>query len=100
MWLSKTRALLHRRAEYPSPIFYPLHNEGDGARLHHLQLDPIIWDEMGNPDTVTVTVEAGDTMNASPEYGSGGEAPPVPAGWRVHAESSKEATRPAEEDPK
>lgn len=33
-------------------------------RGHHLHIDKEVWTDMGLPDTVTLTIEPGDKLNA------------------------------------
>jgi hypothetical protein len=35
----------------------------DDGRFHHVRLDEDVWQDMGRPDTVTVTIEPGDQLN-------------------------------------
>lgn len=50
-------------------VFFALEDESDlpdadrSARFHEFFLDKRVWVDMGHPETITVTVEAGDKLN-------------------------------------
>lgn len=59
--LIKTRTVLRRDANWPS--YKPVTEEGESPRLTRVTLDPDVFDDMGQPDTITVTIEPGDRLN-------------------------------------
>ena len=32
-------------------------------RLHEFKMDKSVWEDMGSPETITVTIEPGDALN-------------------------------------
>lgn len=65
--LSKTQAVLHRAdAEYNTYVKFTYQNDEPEPeiRVNVLLLDSDLHKEMGEPDTITVTVEPGDKLNA------------------------------------
>lgn len=42
----------------------PFDSQDGVYRSHQFFLDSLVWDDMGSPDTITVTVEPGDKLNA------------------------------------
>lgn len=42
------------------PIYCAL---GDETRSHAVAVDPDVWEDMGRPDAITVTIEPGDLLN-------------------------------------
>jgi hypothetical protein len=72
--LNRTRTVLERRGiatfdDQPSPsdavLFGPPLNTdpGDAQRHHRLFVERGVWADMGEPDTITVTIEPGDLLN-------------------------------------
>jgi hypothetical protein len=64
--VSEVRALMNRVAEGSdgSAVF-----RSADLRDHMLYLEGRTWREMGEPGLVTVTVEAGDTLNSGEDAG-------------------------------
>lgn len=48
---------------------YPTFGQADeeGRREHVVRLDPQVWADMGEPETITVTVRPGDHLNPHTE---------------------------------
>lgn len=72
--LMKTRTVLEFQSLYDGsgmrPIFAPtlddsLDSEGrfDSARRTSVSLDSDVWQDMGRPESITVTVRPGDRLN-------------------------------------
>ncbi len=62
--LEKTRTVLNNTNSTPDtgPRFCYMDDEGVG-RVYVLYMDLDVWDDMGKPDTITVTIEPGDLLN-------------------------------------
>lgn len=59
--LTKTRTVLHRVEGTFS--YRPAADAGETVRDQLVILDSEVWSEMGQPQTITVTVEPGDLLN-------------------------------------
>lgn len=54
------RAILHSRGN----AVYTKRNEDTDATEELLLMDVDTWDEMGRPEVITITVDAGDRLNS------------------------------------
>lgn len=64
--LIKTRTILRYFADRDDgcPMFTAAEsNEGEAVRNHGLILDLDVWDDIGRPTIITVTIEPGDLLN-------------------------------------
>ena len=64
--LMKTRSVLEHQPHAGSPelvVFTGPNDEGDESRGHILSVNREVWDEMGSPEAITVTIEPGDLLN-------------------------------------
>lgn len=65
--LEKTRCLLrisrHTRMIPPNTIPFDYDGDEDDVRQTQVFLDKDVWDDMGSPETVTLTIEPGDNLN-------------------------------------
>lgn len=65
--LTKTRSVLTFQGadEFYARYISDISDEEEGGSLRHVSyLRVDLWDEMGRPDTITLTVEPGDLLNA------------------------------------
>lgn len=46
------------------PIYRPEPEEGEVPGLYQVQLDKDVFEDMGKPAVITVTIELGDTLNS------------------------------------
>ena len=51
---------VHRTDAFTVQFIEPLDELGDARGINLCRRD---WDDMGSPDTITVTIEPGDTLN-------------------------------------
>lgn len=63
--LTKTRTVLEFVGidEEEGPTFTQLPDEGEEFRSHIVSLDPEVYEDMGRPEVITVTIEPGDLLN-------------------------------------
>lgn len=57
--LTKTRTIMHRK----NALVFTCEDGEEEYANHRLAFDGDVWDDMGQPDTITVTIEPGDTLN-------------------------------------
>ncbi len=61
--LSKSRSIYHRIDTSPNYVLFGKSVDSDEFRpVMDLTID--LWDDMGCPDTITVSIEPGDLLNA------------------------------------
>ncbi len=60
--LTKTRTVLTRRPGMLFTFVQEPDEDGD-IRRHIVTVDPQVLEDMGNPDTITVTIRPGDRLN-------------------------------------
>lgn len=53
-----------------SKVYFQRTEADEDMRQHEMYLDKSIWEKMGSPETITVSVEPGDTLNEEVEDGS------------------------------
>lgn len=46
-----------------SVVFFPEREDGEQMSWHRLCLDRDVWEDMGEPDRITVAIEPGDKLN-------------------------------------
>lgn len=61
--LTKTRTVLDVLAAGTHSPQIPFSDQDDGYRSHTLYFDRQVWEDMGRPLTITVTIEPGDKLN-------------------------------------
>jgi hypothetical protein len=71
--LIRTRAVLTLEPDAGQPLFS---DQDDDGRWTTIVLDDFVWRDMGEPETITVTVEPGDLLNVE-------EPVPAPFGSRA-----------------
>lgn len=59
-----TKTVLHRQGHDKYPCFFAQQSEDDYMREHAVALDVDAFEDLGSPDTIAVTIEPGDTLNA------------------------------------
>jgi hypothetical protein len=64
-----TRSVLHEDLETSGvernyAVYRQEVDEGEFSRFY-LEIDPQLWEELGFPSTITISVEPGDTLNPS-----------------------------------
>lgn len=62
MMITKTKSVLHAEPS-SGPRAYVQRDEGTNVLRRKVYLDITTYQDLGCPDTVTMTVEAGDTLN-------------------------------------
>lgn len=60
--LTKTVTVLEHRSY--GVYATPMEDEVDSDRFHLLRLDADVWNDMGKPVVITVTIQPGDHLNA------------------------------------
>lgn len=58
--LTRTRSILHRGNTHDGRVFFA-HDEEPYSKLISIDVD--LWEDLGRPDVITVTVEPGDLLN-------------------------------------
>lgn len=63
--LVKTRTILKFVEFYRGeiPVFQPEDDEIGHGRMTRIEVDRDVWNDMGQPETITVTIEPGDLLN-------------------------------------
>lgn len=67
--LTKTRTILQTSFGWSkwrdaTQVFFALSaDEEDVARRHEFLMDRLVWEDMGSPTTITLTIEPGDKLN-------------------------------------
>lgn len=62
--LSRTRTILHRAPDGDdSGQWFRATDEDTHAYHRRVYIDHNTWDDLGRPDTITVSIEPGDTLN-------------------------------------
>lgn len=59
--LTATRTLLHRTITTERAASF---STQDNGRRHTLNVDRLVWDDLGQPDIITVTIAPGDQLSA------------------------------------
>lgn len=62
--IAKTSTVMHVSTKTRMMVgnTIPFDCDADG-RDHHFFLDKTVWEDLGSPETITVTVEIGDKLN-------------------------------------
>lgn len=60
--LTRTRSVLHTHPDL-APRTYCAIAEDSNAILREVYLDMETYQDLGEPDTITITIEPGDTLN-------------------------------------
>lgn len=61
-----TRFTLDKSPELPvsdTVTFGHRHDPDEPDRFRMITIDREVWEDMGTPDTITITIEPGDTIN-------------------------------------
>lgn len=62
--LAKTRRILHRLPGYAQGrVVFQAHNDDDGRLETEVTYSRHSWNDMGRPETITLTIEPGDHLN-------------------------------------
>lgn len=65
--MSKTTAILNfkKSDNIGRAVFECEGDPGDVGRNHYLKVDAEIYEELGSPEVITVSIEPGDLLNAA-----------------------------------
>lgn len=61
--LTKTRSILTRIATGRTHVSFASHSEDDGSIDRHVEVRRATWDDLGQPEQITLTIEPGDLLN-------------------------------------
>jgi len=64
MTMVKSQTVLEKKKVGSVRVVFEQTTEArEEMRLHAIGVDRAVWDEMGEPDVITITIEPGDKLN-------------------------------------